>query len=582
MHKSQGFGAGGTRGSAPEYLEHTKGPKASKDIFEDIDAGWTRISGAEKVSSLLQKAYQNFNPQNPSASLDILLEARDALSALPETYWKKVKLDELEHVIKGCLGIWTEAVAADYSAVPGQSIRVNVEAVNRSAVPVDLVKISYLPALHDTTINFSLKENISHIHSTRIIIPKNFSYTQPYWLRDKGTTGMFTVQDPLLTGLAENPPAVEVEFTLNVKGKNILYKVPLIYKKTDPVKGEQYRPFEISPALFINSSDKLLMFADSKPKELSLTLKAGITNISGKLIASVPTGWRSEPAFFQFSLGNKGAEQNFSFKIFPSSKASEDQLQIFALAGKDTFDQGIITIKYDHIPVQTLFPISVIKVVRLDLQKKGDHIGYIVGAGDEVSASLRQVGYKVTQLKEEATTVQKLQEFSAVVLGIRAFNANERLRFCHPALLEYVKQGGTVVVQYNTLPGRAVDSRLVTDSIGPYPFKLSNERVTMEDAEIRILNPQHPLLNKPNKITIADFSGWVQERGLYFPNEWSKQYETVISCNDIGETPKDGGILYTQYGKGVFVYTSYSWFRQLPAGVPGAYRLFVNLISAGK
>jgi hypothetical protein len=232
--------------------------------------------------------------------------------------------------------------------------------------------------------------------------------------------------------------------------------------------------------------------------------------------------------------------------------------------------------------VQTLFPISVIKVVRLDLQKKGDHIGYIVGAGDEVSASLRQIGYKVTQLKEEATTVQKLQEFSAVVLGIRAFNANERLRFCHPALLEYVKQGGTVVVQYNTLPGRAVDSRLVTDSIGPYPFKLSNERVTMEDAEIRILNPQHPLLNKPNKITIADFSGWVQERGLYFPNEWSKQYETVISCNDIGETPKDGGILYTQYGKGVFVYTSYSWFRQLPAGVPGAYRLFVNLISAGK
>jgi LmbE family N-acetylglucosaminyl deacetylase len=582
MHKSQGFGAGGTRGLAPEYLDHIKGTKATKDIFEDIDVSWSRISGAEKISAQFEKAYRNFDPENPSASIDLLLEARDAMTNLPDSYWKKVKMDELEHVIKACLGLWTEAVAADYSAVPGQSVKVNVEVINRSPVPVELQKISYLPSVRDTVLNLSLKENISNTHSTKIIIPENSPFTQPYWLVDKPTTGMFSVSNTLLIGLPENPPAIEVEFTVNIKGKSIVYKTPLTYKKTDPVKGEQYRPFEITPSLFINTSEKLLMFADDKPKNLEVTVKAGKANVAGKLMVAMPTGWKCEPASYDFSLINKGAEQIFSFKVYASSKISEEQLKIFALCGKDTFDQGLVSIKYDHIPAQALFPSSIVKAVRLDLKKKGEHIGYIMGAGDDIPSALKQVGYKVTLLKEETINAEKLRQFNSVVTGIRAFNVNERLRYCHPALLEYVKNGGTLVIQYNTLPGRASDSKLATDSIGPYPFKISNERVTMEDAEVRILNPQHPLLNKPNKITGADFANWIQERGLYFPNEWSKKYETVISCNDKGETPKDGGILYTKYGKGVFIYTSYSWFRELPTGVPGAYRLFVNLISAGQ
>jgi LmbE family N-acetylglucosaminyl deacetylase len=582
MHKSQGFGSSGTRGLAPEYLDHIKGAKASKDIFEDIDVSWSRVPDAEKIGPLLQKAFQNFNPQDPSASLDVLLQARDAITMLPDSYWKKVKLDELEHVIKACLGLWTEAVAADYSAVPGQSIKVNVEVINRSTAPLELQKISYLPSIYDTILSLPLKENVSNTHSTKITIPEKFPYSQPYWLIDKSTTGMFTVTNQVLIGLPENPPAIEVEFTISIKGKNIIYKTPLVYKKTDPVKGEQYRPFEITPALFINCPEKVLMFADDKSKSIEVTVKAGKSTIAGKLMVAVPSGWKCEPSSNQFSLINKGAEQIFSFKIFPSSEISEEQLKIFAICGKDTFNQGLVSIKYDHIPAQSLFPPSTIKAVRLDLKKKGDHVGYIMGAGDDVPASLRQVGYKVTILKEENINLEKLQQFNSVVIGIRAFNMNERLRYCHPALLEYMRLGGTMVVQYNTLPGRAADSKLVTDSIGPYPFKLSNERVTMEDAPIKILNPKHILLNKPNKITDADFANWIQERGLYFPNEWSKKYETIISCNDIGETPKEGGILYARYGKGVFIYTSYSWFRELPAGVPGAYRLFVNLISAGQ
>ncbi|MFL5730844.1 MAG: PIG-L family deacetylase, partial [Cytophagaceae bacterium] len=349
MHKSQGFGSGGVRGTAPEYLEHTKGPKATNDIFEDVDASWSRIAGAEKVSVLLQKAAQNFDPRNPAASIDVLLEAREAMRTLPDSYWKKVKLDELEHVIKACLGLWTEAVASDYSAVPGQSLKVNIEVINRTSLPAELQKISYLPALKDTTLNLSLKENISNVHSTRISIPINTPYTQPYWLRDEGSKGMFTVNDQLLIGLPENPPAVEVEFTVSVKGKVIVYKTPVVYKKTDPVKGEQYRPFEITPALFISSNEKLLVFADNSSKELEVSVKSGISEISGTLTAELPAGWKCEPALYTFNLSSKGAEKNFTFRIIPSAASSEGKIKLSAstlrnaFLPENNFSQGLIS-----------------------------------------------------------------------------------------------------------------------------------------------------------------------------------------------------------------------------------------------
>ena len=583
MHKSQGFGSSGSRGSALEYLEHTRGPKAAKDIFEDIDVSWTRIPNGEKVLFLLKKAYENFKSDEPAASVEVLLEAREAMQALPDSYWKKVKLEELDDVVKTCLGLWTEVTATDYSAVPGQEQLVNIEVVNRSAVPVELKKITYQTTGKDTTVNIALTNNDLEEYKTELTLLKTMPYSQPYWLAQKGTTGMFTVTDQQLIGLPENPPALTATFSVNVKGKAFDFTTPVTYSKTDPVKGEQYRPFVVTPALYVNLPEKLMVFAEDKPKLLEALLKADADSMKGNLQVTLPRGWRAEPASLPFNLKNKGDEQSFSFKIYPSAQAMVGELKLIAVAGKDTFDQGLLTISYDHIPAQVLFPESVCKVVKLDVVKKGQHIGYFMGAGDDVPAALTNIGYKVTTIKEDGVKAEMLKDFDAIVVGIRAYNTKEKLKYINPLLLEYVKNGGTLIVQYNTLPNpRFSDAKLVTDSVGPYPFKLSSERVTAEDAQIRFLNPKHPLLNMPNKITDKDFEGWVQERGLYFPNDWSKQYETVISCNDVGETPKDGGILYAKYGKGVYIYTTYSWFRELPAGVPGAYRLFVNMISAGK
>jgi LmbE family N-acetylglucosaminyl deacetylase len=590
MHKSQGFGAGGTRGVSLEYLEHVKGPKAERDIFDDINSGWSRLDGGEKVNKVLQKALSDFKPENPSLSIDILLEAKNVINSLPESYWKKIKLEELQNVIKTCLGLYLESAASQSMMSPGQPVSLNIEMINRSEIPVELKKIGYRFSEKDSLFNFqdisfiplALKNNVSNINSVKIDLPLNTAYTQPYWLKKEGTTGMFTVEDQNLIGLPENPSAVEVIYSIDVKGHSFTYASPLIFKKTDPVKGEQYSPFEITPPLFINLSERIFVFGNEKPKMLAVKVKAADNNVNGTLKLVLPQGWKAEPVSIPFDLKSKGAEADFSFKVFPSANEMTSELKVIAEIGKNVYDLGLTSIKYDHIPSQALFPKAVAKLVKLNLKKKGENIGYVMGAGDEVPAALSQVGYKVSILKEESMNAENLKNFDAIIIGIRAYNTQERLKFYQKNLMAYTRNGGTLIVQYNTLPGRTSENKLVIDSIGPYPFKLSNERVTEENATVRFLKPNHLLLNTPNKITDQDFENWIQERGLYFPNEWSKEYETIISCNDTGETAKDGGILFAKYGKGNYIYTSYSWFRELPAGVPGAFRIFANLISVGK
>jgi LmbE family N-acetylglucosaminyl deacetylase len=590
MHKSQGFGAGGSRGISFEYIEHTKGPKAQNDLFEDINIGWSRLEGGEKVNKILQKAYSAFKPEDPALSVDVLLEARAAIQSMSPGYWRTVKMNEVEDVIKTCLGLYLESSAAESMMSPGQQVSVNIEMINRSEVPVELKKLAYQISGKDSSFSFAdlsiapmaLKNNVSNINPAKINLLSDIPYSQPYWLREEGTIGMFTVDDQNLIGLPENPPAVQVVYSIDVKGHPFTFTSPLVFKKTDPVKGEQYSSFEISPPLFINPSEKILVFGNDASKFLSMKVKAGDHNVKGILKLVLPEGWKAEPLTVPFELANKGEEANFSFKILPSSDEMSAELKVTAEIGNHVFNQGLTTIKYDHIPAQALFPPAVVKLVKLNLKKKGENLGYIMGAGDEVPASLAQVGFKVSILKEENIYAENLKRFDAIIIGIRAYNTQERLKFYQKELMTYTRNGGTLIVQYNTLPGRTSENKLVVDSIGPYPFKLSNERVTEENAEIRFLKPNHPLLNTPNKITEKDFGNWVQERGLYFPNEWSKEYETIISCNDTGETPKDGGILYAKYGKGNYIYTTYSWFRELPAGVPGAFRIFTNLISIGK
>lgn len=275
-------------------------------------------------------------------------------------------------------------------------------------------------------------------------------------------------------------------------------------------------------------------------------------------------------------IANKGQKQRLIFTVLPPKEQSEGLLTPMVYIGDSVYTKELIEIDYDHIPFQTVLLPSQSKIVRLDIKKRGQNIGYIEGAGDVVPESLRQIGYSVAILKPEDISAENLKRFDAIVVGIRAYNTVEELKFKQQLLFDYVAQGGNMIVQYNTSRGIKVDQ------IAPYDLKLSRDRVTDEYADVRLLATDHEVLNVPNKITGKDFEGWTQERGLYFPGEWSSEFTPILSMNDEGESPKIGSLLVAKHGKGHYIYTGLSFFREFPAGVSGAYRLFANILSLGK
>ncbi|MDX5347541.1 MAG: PIG-L family deacetylase, partial [Hymenobacteraceae bacterium] len=575
MHKSQGFGAALSRGSTKEYFELLKGEAPKNGLLDGINTSWSRVDGSRKVSRLLQKAADQFNPEKPSDIVPLLLQAKQELAKLPDSHWKKVKQEELQEVLRASLGLYLEASASDYAVAKNQSVKIKLEAINRSDVPVQLLKLKLPFNQKDTTLVKLLPQNEQLVLEFPVDARAASRQSQPYWLREPGTLGMFKVVDQKLIGLPENEPVATVTADVSIKGQGFTFDIPVIHKSVDPAVGEQYRPFVVTPPVFVNVAEPVYVLADKDPKTVRVQVQAGQPNVQGQVKLDLPKGWRSEPLAADFNLPQKGQTQTVEFKLFAPEQASEGELQAYVMYKGQRFSQGIKEIKYSHIPTQVLFPEATAKVVKLDIKIKGKDIAYVMGAGDEVPASLRQIGYDVTVLQPHELTEKRLKKFDAVIMGVRAYNTVDELRFRQAALLEYVKDGGTMIVQYNT------SHALVLPELGPYPLKLSRDRVTVEEAPVTFLKPQHKVLNEPNKITQKDFEGWVQERGLYFPNEWSSEYEAILSANDPGEPARNGGLLVAKYGEGYYIYTGYSWFRELPAGVPGAYRIVANLISIG-
>ncbi|MDP4710686.1 MAG: PIG-L family deacetylase [Saprospiraceae bacterium] len=580
MHKCQAFGSVGTRGSETEYLQLLKGNRLSDetaDIFEGINTTWTRVEGGAAIGKQVSDLIRDFDFVRPETSMAALLGIYQNIAALPQGFWRDMKLEETRRVIKACLALYTEAIAADYTATPGEQVAVSVELTNRAEVPVALKGISFFPEGRDTLLGVQLPNNKPFKGKFALQIPADMPFSNPYWLSNPGSLGQYQVDDAALIGLPETPALFRLVYHLEVAGIPLELEDKVAFKKRDPVDGEVFRPFEITPPVFVEVQDPVYVFTTASPQKIDLVVQSGKANVKGQLRLALPAGWRSEPEQIAVDIALKGAEMRFSFMLFPPEQASEGFVKPEVVVDGQTYSRSLQLIAYDHFPVQTLLKDASAKVLKIDLDIAGKKLGYIMGAGDEIPVALRQMGYEVQLIDPESMGQTDLSGFDAIVVGIRAYNTIEALKFQQPRLMDYVREGGTLVVQYNTSSGLVVPD----DQIGPYPFKLGRDRVTKEEAEVRFLVPDHPVLNFPNKITAKDFEGWVQERGLYFVSQWDERYTALLSANDPGEDPRNGGLLVAEHGKGHFVYTGFSWFRELPAGVSGAFRIFANLVSLG-
>lgn len=575
QHKSQGFGSAGARGRMPEYLEFQKGDSSATGIFDGVNTTWSRLPGGAQVQPLVEKAIREFDEATPAASINNLLAIRKAILALPAGVWQERKLAEVNELIAACAGLYSEVTANTYWCTPGDAVEIDVEVVNRAAVPMVLHGIQARTVGVDTAFTAPLEDNIP----LKFKLNRRFThlpYSTPYWLRMPHTLGLFTVQDETLIGKPENDPAVSFVFDVTIQGQRMQVTRPLVYRWTDPVKGELYRPFDVVPPVLLAVPDRVLIFDHATAQPVEITLTSGSEKeLAGQVRLELPPGWRAKPEAVPFTLATKQSETKALFSVNPPDGESVGTLRALAEVNGKVYDDALQTIQYDHIPTQTILPKAEAKVVRVNLHPNHGTIGYIRGAGDDIPTALTHMGFSVRELQDDEVTLENLQSFDAVVLGIRVLNTHERIGFLMNDLLEYVKQGGTLVMQYNTYRG------LKTEDFAPYPLTLSRDRVTEEDAAVTILAPDHPVLNEPNKITLADFDGWVQERGLYFPNHWDASYTPILSMHDQGEEDMAGSLLVASYGKGTYVYTGLSFFRELPEGVPGAYKLFANIVSLG-
>lgn len=566
MHKSQGFGAAKVRGVQEEYLVLQKGEKFEDDVFDGINYSWNRIEGGKEISALIQEATTSFDAEHPEKIVPILLKVFTKINALPYSSWKYVKLAEVSRLISSCMGLHAEFIADDFSATPGTSVNGVINIVNRSNLKVKLTNIGIMEK--DSTINLELPKN----EMQNINLPfvcENEANTNPYWL-NKPYEGIFDVAQQDMIGLPQNLNKLYVAIMLEVEGTFFYITQPLQYKWTDRVKGEIYRPFIVLPKITAAVAENVYVFSDNTPKKVVVTIKSHEKNSNGNVSLALPKGWKATPELADFSIDEKNQEQQVVFMVTPSATASEVEMKVLI---NNVPAKEVIFIEYDHIKIQTVLKEARAKMVRLDVKTNGQKIGYIMGAGDEVPNALEQLGYQVVLLDEDKLKNGNLSQYDAIICGIRAYNTNKYMSNVYTSIMDYIKNGGNYIVQYN------VNRGLVTDKIGPYNFNISKDRVTEENADVTFVDGKHSMLNYPNKLTEDDFEGWVQERGLYFADEWDEEFQPILMMNDKGETSKKGSVLVVHYGKGSFIYTGVSFFRELPAGVSGAFRLFANMVS---
>ncbi len=599
MHHSQGTGAMRRPGAAKSTFTIIGGAPATRDLFDGIDTTWNRLPGGGAVKAILDEAIRNYEPAHPEKVIPALVKARPLMAGINDPLAKE-KLDELDEAIALCAGLFVEAQARQYNAAPGGNVAITTTVLNRSTakVSVESARVEGIWNQDAGAKPAALGYNQSADIQLNLTVPANQAYTQPFWLVKPHSADVYEIDDQMLIGLPDNPAAARMRVRLTVDGAPIELVRPVRHRYADRAIGERLRPFTVVPAVAVNLPEPVALFPDTAARMVQVSVQANVANAKGDLRLEVPAGWKATPASQSFEIPISGETHVMTFQVAPPGGETTAKLQAVAKVEGRDIASGMQVLAYTHFPAQTLLPPAEIKLVRSNIKVTAKKVGYIMGAGDEMPEALRQLGLDVTLLSQNDLEQGDLSRFDAIVAGVRAYNVRADIRANQPRLLDYVKNGGTYVVQYQTgdspdptaprgqQPPNPFNQQLgapVTTNLGPYPFSVpggNKYRITVEESPMKFPNQDSPLLQYPNHINVKDFDGWVQERGVYFAVGWDPKYQTVLASQDPGEPPLEGGQIWTRYGKGVYIFTAYSWFRQLPAGVPGAYRMFANLLSA--
>lgn len=574
QHKSQGFGVAGERGPIIERFLPIAGTPPRQDILDGVALGWERFGpAAAPLSRALATARRLLTRDAPEAALPALFDAQAALAALPDVPRVRDARAELAPIVAAAAGLFVRANALQPAVVPGGTVAVRVEIAQRLPAPLVLRAVEFPGATQ--AVGETLPLNAKRDIAQEVRVPADAPVTTPYWLAEPALPGRQVVRDPTLIGAPSAPPALAVTLALALGEQLVRLPVPVTYAWTDPVQGERTRPFLIVPPATLTPTRDAFLLPNGQPTTVTLRVRAGQDGLRGTVTLPLPTGWRAEPSSQPVALAKLGDEATLEFTVSAPAQAAPIQIAPVLEANGRRWSFREDVIDHPHVPLQVVLRPGTLRLAPLAIALPEGPIGYIAGSGDTVAEDLAHVGMRVTPIDEATLRAGDLGRYRAIVVGIRAYNTRPIMRVAQPRLLEYVAVGGTLVVQYNT------NNRLapLDQPLGPYPFSVGRDRITDERAAMDAVRPDEPILHAPNELTAADFDGWVQERGLYYADRWDGRYRPVFRSADPGEDPLLGGTLVADYGRGRYVYTGLSFFRQLPAGVPGAYRLFANLLA---
>lgn len=577
MHKSQGFGSTPDRAPIVEYFDPVAGTvvKPGADLLSGLDLSWGRYKGTEALAKALAAASAEFDPRDPAKVLPRLAEAHRLMAQVPDPHWRAVKTAELEVVMLACAGVWLDALGEAPSVTPGAALEVTLVAMARAPgaeVTLSGVQIEGGPKVAGGKLGAKPWQQ-----TARLTVAPGHAPSRPHWLREAPSPAQYRIDDQTLRATADLPGALRATFTVEIAGRRFIVERAVAYTRTDAVLGERRQPVEVLPPVTASFDNPAVVLPRGTPNRVRLTLNAATgAAAKGTLELGAPAGYTVTPRSVPFALTREAPEQIVDVTITARPDAAPGALVAEAVVAGKRWSMQATVIDYDHLPRRTVLRPASLGLVPLDLDRgKTARIGYVAGPGDTVAEALRQVGYTVEEIGVDDIAGGDLSRFDAIVTGIRAYNAHPRLMAQHGALMRYVERGGRLIVQYNT------NNRFnpLEGLIGPWPFTISRDRVTDETAAMTPTAADHPALTRPNRLGAADYAGWVQERGLYFADAVDQRYERVFSMHDVGEKPLDGSLIVARHGKGAFVYTGISFFRQLPAGVPGAFRLFANLLA---